>query len=305
MAINIKTLLFHAIRIFVGVVFILSAIFKLLDIDVFELYIFSLQVFTFNISSVFARLIIGIELIIGVLLITNIHFKKIWLATVLLLTVFSIFLVVQIIKGYNENCHCFGEMLQLSPAESLIKNILLIGLLLIIKTKQEYTFKLASYVFLFVTTFSLVLPFVLSPPDFLIDYSQEGWDLNKVSTLIAENPTLDPLQPGSGKKMICMFSVTCQFCEKAAKKVSVMSNKYDLENNVIYIFTGDENNLGNFWEESDSQKFNYLFLPHKNFFRIAGPTVPSIYLSDNGKITRQFNYRSLDEKEIKTFFEDR
>ena len=103
--------------------------------------------------------------------------------------------------------------------------------------------------------------------------------------------------------MICMFSVTCQFCERAATKVSVMANKYNLNDNIIYVFTGDENKLDAFWKESNSQQFNYVFLPHKSFFRIAGPTVPSIYLSDSGKIIKQYNYRSLNEKEIKLFFQ--
>ena len=41
----------------------------------------------------------------------------------------------------------------------------------------------------------------------------------------------------------------------------------------------------------------------KQFFSIAGPSVPSIYLLENGKVVKQYNYRSINEKEIQDFFE--
>ncbi len=304
MPLKSKVIFSHIIRIIVGLVFILSAVFKLLSIDVFELYVFSFQIFDFDLSSVLSRLMIGIEMTIGILLITNIHFKKTWRISILLLILFSAFLIFQIIRGNNENCHCFGDLLKLSPLESLIKNSVLLGLLLLIKNEVVFQFKYFSYIFLFATTFSITLPFVLSPPDFLVDYSREGMDLKKVVPLINGNESLKSLHCQEGKKMICMFSVTCPFCELAAKKISVMAEKYGLENNIIYVFTGDKNNLNEFWIKSDSQKFNYVFLPTKNFFTIAGPTVPRIYLSDNGEIIMQYNYRSLNEKEIKDFFEE-
>jgi len=41
------------------------------------------------------------------------------------------------------------------------------------------------------------------------------------------------------------------------------------------------------------------------FFQIAGPSVPSIYLSDNGKLKQQFNYRNINEQTIATFFNEK
>lgn len=292
----------QTLRIITGIVFVLSAVFKLISIDVFEIYVYSLEFVNFAVSAVFSRLLIAVELLLGILLIFNIHFKKVRIITILLLSVFTIFLLFQIIKGENENCHCFGELLKLSPLESLIKNLVLLVFLFIIKKELPFKVKAASSIFLFATTFSLVLPFFISPPDFLVNYEQEGMNKERVSKLIQENKTIQPLNTNEGKKMICLFSVTCPYCELAANKISVMANKYGFENNIIYLFTGDINKLETFWEASNSDKFTYTFLDQKDFFQIAGPGVPTIYLLENGIIKVQYNYRSLNENEIYDFF---
>jgi len=303
MKLNSKSFLFLLIRILIGTVFIVSAVFKIISIDTFELYIFSLQWFTFNIAAVLARLIISVELLLGILLITNIRYRVIWKITVILLGAFSLFLFYQVIRGEEENCHCFGEMLRLSPLESLLKNILLIGMLFLIKKEHPFHLKYQSNIFLFAIVFSFTLPPVISRPDFLINWEKPGgYTLETISARIQDNRDLDTLKVGENKKLLCMFSVTCEYCIHAANKISLISNKYDLSNNTIYIFTGDENLLNTFWEESNSEKFKYGFLPMKQFFSIAGPSVPSIYLLENGKVVKQYNYRSIDEKEIKDFF---
>ncbi len=299
-----KSFFHHFIRILIGTVFILSAIFKLVSIDTFELYIFSLQWFNFNTAAIIARLIISVELLLGILLITNIRYAIIWRITVILLTIFSLFLLYQVIRGEKENCHCFGEMLRLSPLESLVKNIILIGLLFLIKKENPFQLKFQSNILLFSIVFCFALPPVLSRPDFLINWEQPGgYTLETISARIADSPVSDTLNVGENKKMVCMFSVTCKYCIHAANKISLISQKYNLSENTIYIFTGDENLLNNFWEESNSEKYRYDFLPMKQFFSIAGPSVPSIYLLENGKVVHQYNYRSINEKEIKDFFE--
>ena len=304
MKLNSKSFLFLFIRVLLGTIFILSAIFKLISIDTFELYIFSLKWFSFNVAAVLARLVISVELLLGILLITNIKYNIVWRTTVTLLTLFSLFLFYQVIRGEKENCHCFGEMLRLSPLESLIKNIIMLGLLFLIRKEHSYQLKYRSNILLFSFVFCFTLPLVISRPDFLINWEDpSGYTMETISARIHDSETLNNLKVGENKKMLCLFSVTCEYCIHAANKISLISNKYDLNNNTIYVFTGDVNLLNTFWDESNSAKFTYDFLPMKQFFSIAGPSVPSIYLLENGKVVKQYNYRSINEKEIQDFFE--
>ena len=303
LSIHNKTLL-HCIRIFIGLVFIISSVFKLIGIDAFEIYIFSLQLFGLPFSSIIARLVISGEFILGILLIANIDFSLVKKITFAVLGVFSIFLLIQIISGKTENCFCFGEMIQLSPAESLIKNIVLLFLLWLIRNDSGFRIKYASSIQLFVIVFALLMPVLLSQPDFMLKWPQMSQDtLSIAAKRTANSQELQPLKPAEGKKMICMLSVTCGYCIHAANKISVIADKHQLNDEIIYVFAGDEAELPLFWEKSKSTHFNYTFLPFRSFFDIAGPSIPSIYLSENGEFKQQFNYRNIDEKAIADFFE--
>lgn len=88
----------------------------------------------------------------------------------------------------------------------------------------------------------------------------------------------------------------------AATKIDVIVKKYGLENNIVILFAGDSTQLNNFLEQSSSTLHPYTFLPLRNFFAIAGPSVPAIFLSENGILVQEYNYRSIDEKEIEYFF---
>jgi uncharacterized membrane protein YphA (DoxX/SURF4 family) len=53
------------IRILIGITFIVSAILKIMSIDAFEIYVFSLKWFDFGLTSIIARVLIAIEFVIG------------------------------------------------------------------------------------------------------------------------------------------------------------------------------------------------------------------------------------------------
>lgn len=297
-----KQILFHLIRIFAGTVFILSALFKFLSIDLFELYIFGQHIFNFNGSAIAARLIICTEFFIGIMLITGLYFKIIYRFTFLLLILFSVFLIVQIIKGKtDENCHCFGELIKLTPLESLFKNIALVVILFIIRKNENVSIAMEKYIALFIFLLSFTVPVILSAPDFIFQFDREKPDFKKTSALIKSNEQLINAGVTNGKKLVCFFSVTCPYCEMASTKISIIATNHHLEDQTIYVFAGDKEDLPAFLEKGGSANFNSFFLDIRTFFNIAGPIVPSVYLINDGTVIQQFNYRDIDENEIIRF----
>ncbi len=295
--------LLHFLRSLAGAVFVFSAVTKLIALDFFELYIFQQQIISFNWSAIAARLIISAECILGTLLLTNIYFRITRKVALLLLAVFSVFLLVQIIKGNSENCNCFGQLIRMTPLESLVKNGILIAILLFIKKETSFRVPQAASVGLFIIVFSLALPSVISPPDFMLHWSDtRGANLESSTQRIRENRALDTLHIQNGKHIVCFYSVTCQYCKRAAMKMDVIVKKYNLENDIVCVFAGEASRLPDFLEESNSSLYPNVFIPLHDFFRMAGPSVPVIFLSENGKLIKQYNYRSIDEKEIRAFF---
>lgn len=295
----------HIIRIFIGCTFIVSAIFKMVSIDAFEVYLFSLQIAGLQFATILARLVITVEFVLGVFLIGNIRFRQTYNLTILILIVFSIFLIIQLLKGSGENCYCFGEIIQLGPVESLIKNIVLIGLLFLIRKDSGFNLKYAKSIQLFVMVFAFVFPIFYSPPYFIISWPQMSeTSLNIAAKRMQNSEVIQTTNAGEGKKIICMLSVTCSYCVHAANKISIIAENQQLEDKMVYVFTGDPKDLPEFWENSRSQKFPYVFLPMREFFSIAGPSIPSLYLAENGEFKQQFNYKNIDENTIKAFFQE-
>ena len=112
------------LRIGIGGMFVIAAILKLMSIDEFEIYIYSFNVLNFLLTSFVSRIIIAGEFILGLFLILKVNYKFIRNATMTVLILFTLFLIYTAIFRNDTNCHCFGELVELSPVESIIKNVI-------------------------------------------------------------------------------------------------------------------------------------------------------------------------------------
>ncbi len=298
-------ILIHILRVILGLVFIFSATTKFLSIDEFEIYVFSHNLLSFNLSALAARLLIGFEFFIGVMLIVKFYFRQVWLLSVLMLSGFTIYLAIIAITGFSENCHCFGEMLKMNPIQSMVKNgILLLGFIAIRKcTPFTFNYKMLTTLILGLTCLSL--PTIISPPDFFYpeQYSQIGIiNKNGLDSLVIDNNKF-PIKCDTGKKALCFYSPKCRFCKLSERKISSIVKRNDLDStSFVNIFWGDSTvSLSKFYD-SNSIKFQKAFLNTTDFFAITGGVMPIILLIENKKIIKRYNYRTLDESEIVNFF---
>ena len=174
---NLKKNLVWAIRLIISALFILSAVGKLsidsvLDKPVFALYNFEKNFlvdgigFGVGFAKILSRLLLGLEFSIAILMLLPYYTKKIVIpGTILLLGGFSIHLAIQTIGGDDSNCGCFGELIPMTPLQSLIKNLLSIGLLVLPITifKGVWDEKKNFSPVLFIGLIMSLLMFVLLP----------------------------------------------------------------------------------------------------------------------------------------------
>ncbi len=126
-----------SLKILVGVLFVFSALAKLISVEAFEMYVFSFGLFPLVLCQYISRLVLIFELLLGVALISHRHHRFTVLMTLLFLLVFIVFLAYAHLSGRTDSCHCFGELLPFDPVQSIVKNAVLIALLL-------FVFKYAS-----------------------------------------------------------------------------------------------------------------------------------------------------------------
>jgi hypothetical protein len=132
-----KNIISWTIRIIIAVLFIVSAVAKMYPSPYFAISTFEVkQLYTLGFSEsvapFFSRILIGIELALGFLILQK-HFLKNFLVpvTILMLAVFVCHLtyVTYLSGGNSGNCGCFGELLPMTPIEAIIKNIVAISML--------------------------------------------------------------------------------------------------------------------------------------------------------------------------------
>ena len=292
-----KSIISRVLLIFVGIIFIISAVMKLLSIDSFEIYVYSLGVLSLNSSLVISRLLIGFELILGLCLVFSIFAKyaiRLSLATLLGFTGFLFYLLF---SGKEEHCHCFGDVVELSHTVSIIKNLVLCGLLIAI---IRFPFKnIRSYKFFFaiICVVGLIAPFMYSIPDnFIKRESRISYQQEYLDTFLSEN-----LHLTQGRKLAGFIGTGCRFCKLTAKKFTVISKKVNNSTDIFYVVWGNEKTLDNFFDETHSYRFNHSFLPGNIFLKITDGSLPVILLLEDGKVVKKYDYRNIKEEEIINF----
>jgi len=133
---TVKQYLPLAIRVLISFLFFLSAVAKLYPnpsyaLTYFEVHQLEPLGIPLNYAHYLSRTLIGVEFAIGFLLLFPFHLKKVVIpATIGMLFVFVVELLLEIIySGNSGNCGCFGKLIEMTPLEALIKNVISIGLL--------------------------------------------------------------------------------------------------------------------------------------------------------------------------------
>ena len=293
-----------ALKVLLGLVFIVSAVLKILDMDKFEIYIYSYHFFSLNFSFLVARFAIILELVLGIGLIANYLHKLMWWGSVSMLSGYSLLLIYAIANNRTDSCHCFGDYLQLDPQQSLIKNGILLALFLLIyrNVDRKTPFR---WLFLSLTIMaSTIAVFVISPPDnYTSNYvPEQNLQVELFDEMLNKAP-LDSLDLQKGKQVVCFFSTGCEVCQMAAHKLSLMQQFYSFPpEKVTCLFMGNEEGMVKFYEASESVLYqNVLYPDVTHLLKAVNGNLPTIVFMEDGKVVHEYGFRNMNEEEIKSF----
>ena len=319
-------------RIGIGGMFVIAAILKLMSIDEFEIYIYSFNVLSFLLTSFVSRIIIAGEFILGLFLILKINYKFTWNATMIVLILFTLFLIYVAIFRNDTNCHCFGELVELSPVESIIKNVIAMILLSIDKwtnlkpqsskfNAQSSTFKvqrsklkaqsskLKVQSSLLIATSTLLIVFVVSPPDVIYNkiYSEEKEissyvlqesfdDIVKINfendTIVLDSTAV--LETRERNLMIAIVSSGCKYCHLGVKKLSMIMKRKGTDTGNVNIFIwGSDDGILNFIKEIDTEDLSYWKINPRQAIEITYGRFPVFIWLEDGEIVDIGDFRNI------------
>ena len=254
-------------------------------------------------TGVIARLMIGLELLLGLFLVFHIFLRSFTYKAVIGILLFFIFyLLVALIKhGNNGNCGCFGDEIAMTPLTAILKNVLMIGvtvLLWFIYPVKPYKFQ--EFICLFIGLVAFSLPFIVNNMYTETGPKKCGQPIQLDA--LYHYDTIPNVDLRTGKHIIAFMSLTCPHCRKAAHLLTIIHHQHP-EIPMYYVLIGPKPLLDGFFTETGSKGMPYLFFDSFVDFAAmidAGSDatsrggVPAIYWVNNNIIEFKSTYYQLD-----------
>jgi uncharacterized membrane protein YphA (DoxX/SURF4 family) len=135
------------LRLFLGIVFILSASDKVADPEKFAIAVRGYKLLPVALTNVFALVLAWSELLAGILLVLGIYARQAAAAVFLLLVMFAVAILTTIIRGFVIDCGCFSNEGGSQTGYLLIlRNLFLIAASLIVMRFENGFFGLSRFV---------------------------------------------------------------------------------------------------------------------------------------------------------------
>lgn len=305
---EVKTLIQSVIRIILGCTFLLSATLKLISIENFELYVYSFGFFSFVAVSFLTRILIVCEFLIGIGLIFKIFYKQTWWTAIAMLAGFTLFLVYAAAFRGNENCHCFGDVIELNPIPSIIKNILIFSFLLVVKRQNELHHPIKPYVIAISVLSALFVAFLGVPPHVL--YSKIFKDTNERFNPIAFSSTMakapyDTIVDTTKNEIIGFVSAGCSHCKAGNRIMQAIFEQNELDKNAFknIVWASSDSSLNVFKDTTNTQNYSYTRMPPNIIIEINYGLFPTYAFFEKGSFVKAINYKEINEKEIVEFLQ--
>lgn len=317
-------------RMLLGMMMIAAAVLKLMSIDLFEIYIYSFNIFSYAFSAVIARMVIAAEILLGSGLTLKIFYRQTWRLTMLMMTGFTLFLGYAIIFRSDDNCHCFGDLISLNPSESIYKNIISIFILLFVRRESDHAYKPVTRRWLTGISIAaaVITPFAAFPTDSL--YNRLFSKSDEIDTVEFENvlddrkslkllrfeshgdstavvrDTIAAPDLSDGRHIVSFISAGCGFCKTGAKKLAAMVEKNGIDPSLIKVFAwGYDADIVEFMRETNTAGHGYWFIDPLKSLDITHGRFPVYVWVDGGEIVGSGDMRDLDEDRIRDFLKQR
>lgn len=271
-----------ALQLSLAAVFIISAYSKFISPGLIEVILVDQGITASrNTAAYLVRILLAVEFAIGILYLQPFSIKKIVIpASITLLLFFTSYLFYTgFILGDKENCGCFGTLIEMSPVESIIKNIVLIVLSAILyrlikEGKEKFVIPSTALVA------ALSFVFVFAPIRDVKDFKFE-----KYKTFIGKGR----VDLSEEEKLLAVFSLDCEHCQQAAKEIAQLT-KADKKIPPVYVLFFSEGGMSvDEFNKITGSNFPYHMIETNEFFDLIGSSPPRIYWLSSGTIKKYWD----------------
>jgi len=287
-------LIIPTLRILFGLIFIASGILKLFPLDYFELILVDQVGLSWNTVPFFSRLVIWVEIAIGVCIVFSFKLKQSLLASLLMLAVFTIYLIAKVVSGDGaEDCGCFGELIPLDGPTSIIKNVILmlygVALLWIVKKSDQFRWSWGGPI-LSIAAIPLIIGFFPLP-----EYTSNA-DFELDIELLEHNEY--PNAPSTfkdGRKVVVVMLANCVHCAQLASMIAQL-DPTEVQDELRIILMGKDDASDFFVEDTNIESFLLARSTDRELLGAVEGTFPTVIFAENGQVKSKWKGKDVNIK---------
>jgi hypothetical protein len=268
-------LLSKTLQLLLAITFLFSAYTKAVGPGFFEITLMDQGIAPNRVIAVYlARFFIGLEFALGFLMLLPFYIKQLMHFTFFLLGGFTLHLIYLWSIGDTDNCGCFGEMISMTPEQSIIKNIIMLAIAIAVFKTAE-TKKIKKTIPVVFSAVTIISMWIILP---IPNHNEFPFDS------FTRFETRGRVDLSSGEKLVAIFNLDCEHCQETANELAKLKRSVENFPELYVLYFQEGSTSVEDFESITQSSFPYDLIEVNTFFDLIGDSPPRVYNLKDGKV---------------------
>ena len=263
------------LQLLLGITFLFSAYTKAVGPGFFEITLMDQGIAPDRIiASYLARFFIGLEFALGFLMLLPFYVKRLMQFTFFLLGGFTLHLIYLWSIGDTYNCGCFGEMISMTPEQSIIKNMIMLAIAFVV-FRLAQTKKIKIIIPIVFSAATIISMWIILPIPNHKEFPFESF---------THFETRGRVDLSSGENLVAIFNLDCEHCQQAASELGELKRNQESFPELYVLYFQEGSTTVEDFESITQSSFPYDLIEVNTFFDLIGDSPPRVYSLKDGKV---------------------
>lgn len=263
------------LQLLLGITFLFSAYTKAVGPGFFEITLMDQGIAPDRIiASYLARFFIGLEFALGFLMLLPFYVKRLMQFTFFLLGGFTLHLIYLWSIGDTDNCGCFGEMISMTPEQSIIKNMIMLAIAFVV-FRLAQTKKIKIIIPIVFSAATIISMWIILPIPNHKEFPFESF---------THFETRGRVDLSSGENLVAIFNLDCEHCQQAATELGELKRNQESFPELYVLYFQEGSTTVEDFESITQSSFPYDLIEVNTFFDLIGDSPPRVYYLKDGKV---------------------
>ena len=263
------------LQLLLGITFLFSAYTKAVGPGFFEITLMDQGIAPDRIiASYLARFFIGLEFALGFLMLLPFYVKRLMQFTFFLLGGFTLHLIYLWSIGDTDNCGCFGEMISMTPEQSIIKNMIMLAIAFVV-FRSAQTKKIKIIIPIVFSAATIISMWIILPIPNHKEFPFETF---------THFETRGRVDLSSGENLVAIFNLDCEHCQQAATELGELKRNQENFPELYVLYFQEGSTTVEDFESITQSSFPFDLIEVNTFFDLIGDSPPRVYYLKDGKV---------------------